>query len=173
MKDKLVAICLIVIMILNIADVLTDIQLEVPLWHILEEGIIVLLSGALALLIILDMYKRTKKLSILVNSLKESEQKVKNITKQFRDIRHQYFVAIQEQFDNWKLSESEKEIALLMLKGLNFQEIARIRNTKEKTARQQASSVYAKSGLEGRHELSAWFIEDLMSANMIDLSKSD
>ena len=71
MKDKLVAICLIVIMILNIADVLTDIQLEVPLWHILEEGIIVLLSGALALLIILDMYKRTKKLSILVNSLKK------------------------------------------------------------------------------------------------------
>jgi len=44
-----------------------------------------------------------------------------------------------------------------------MKEIAAVRNVKEKTVRSQATSIYAKSGYTGRHELSAHFIEDLMS----------
>jgi hypothetical protein len=36
-----------------------------------------------------------------------------------------------------------------------------VRKPKEATVRQQASSIYSKSLLDGRHEFSAWFIEDL------------
>lgn len=70
---------------------------------------------------------------------------------------------MQEQFSQWSLSPSEKEIALLIIKGLSMKEIAAARNVKEKTVRSQATSIYAKSGYTGRHELSAHFIEDLMS----------
>lgn len=38
------------------------------------------------------------------------------------------------------------EIAWLMLKGYSFKEIAALREVKEKTIRQQASSIYSKSG---------------------------
>jgi DNA-binding NarL/FixJ family response regulator len=44
-----------------------------------------------------------------------------------------------------------------------MREISEAREVKEKTIRQQATSVYAKSGCAGRHELVARFIEDLMS----------
>ena len=70
---------------------------------------------------------------------------------------------MRDQFAQWGLSPSESEIALLLIKGLSMKEIAEARQVKEKTIRQQATSVYAKSGYAGRHELVAHFIEDLMS----------
>ena len=70
---------------------------------------------------------------------------------------------IREQFAQWELSPSESEVALLLIKGLSMKEIAALREVKEKTVRQQATSIYAKAGHAGRHELVAHFIEDLMS----------
>lgn len=70
---------------------------------------------------------------------------------------------MRNQFVKWELSPSESEIALLLIKGLSMKEIAEARQVKEKTIRQQATSVYSKSGCAGRHELVAHFIEDLMS----------
>jgi DNA-binding CsgD family transcriptional regulator len=66
------------------------------------------------------------------------------------------------EFEEWGLSTSESEVALLLIKGLSMREISNAREVKEKTIRQQATSVYAKSGCAGRHELVARFIEDLM-----------
>ena len=68
-----------------------------------------------------------------------------------------------KQFKEWGLSPSEHDIALLLIKGLSMKEIAEARQVKEKTIRQQATAIYAKSGYTGRHELAAHFIEDLMS----------
>ena len=67
------------------------------------------------------------------------------------------------QFQEWGLSSSEAEVALLLIKGLSMKEIAEARNVKDKTVRTQAASIYAKTGHSGRHELAAYFIEDLMS----------
>lgn len=70
--------------------------------------------------------------------------------------------AIDDQFDRWSLSSAEREVALLLLKGLAHKEIASLRGTGEKTVRQQALVVYRKAGLSGRAELSAFFLEDLL-----------
>jgi DNA-binding CsgD family transcriptional regulator len=70
--------------------------------------------------------------------------------------------AIASQFERWGLSSAEREVALLLLKGLAHKEIADVRGTSEKTVRQQALSVYRKAGLAGRAELSAFFLEDLL-----------
>lgn len=69
---------------------------------------------------------------------------------------------IDEQFDLWHLTQAEKEVALFLVKGLSLKEIAGMRGTTEKTVRQQASGVYAKSGVESRAELAAFFLEDLL-----------
>jgi len=68
-----------------------------------------------------------------------------------------------DQFARWALSPSEVEVAILLIKGLSMKEIADVRDVKEKTVRHQSTSIYAKSGYAGRHELAAHFIEDLMS----------
>lgn len=71
--------------------------------------------------------------------------------------------AIDAQFERWQLTLAEREIALLMLKGLSHKEIAVVRNTQERTIRQQAQSIYGKANLSGRAALSAFFLEDLLS----------
>jgi DNA-binding CsgD family transcriptional regulator len=63
----------------------------------------------------------------------------------------------------WALSRSEQEIAWLILKGYSFTEIAALRSVQEKTVRQQATSIYAKSGCGSRNEFIAHFIEDLLT----------
>ena len=67
--------------------------------------------------------------------------------------------AIQEQFDDWSLTPAEADIAGLLLKGVSLREIAVLRHTSDATIRQQAQSVYRKSGLAGRRELAAYFLE--------------
>jgi len=71
-------------------------------------------------------------------------------------------LAIQHQFEEWKLTAAESEVALLLLKGLSLKEIAALRATSERTVREQARSVYRKADLGGRSALSAWFLEDLL-----------
>ncbi len=71
--------------------------------------------------------------------------------------------AIDRQFLTWQLTEAEREIGLLILKGLSLKEIAAVRVTSERTIRAQAQSIYAKAGLSGRAALSAFFLEDLLA----------
>ena len=70
--------------------------------------------------------------------------------------------AIQRQLADWGLTPAEQEIGLLLLKGFSHKEIARLRRTSEMTVRQQATAVYQKSGLGGRAELSAFFLDELL-----------
>ncbi|MFM5894707.1 MAG: tripartite tricarboxylate transporter substrate-binding protein [Novosphingobium sp.] len=69
--------------------------------------------------------------------------------------------AIARQMEAWGLSSAELEIGWMILKGLQFKEIAAARGTSERTVRQQAQAIYAKSGIPNRAEFSAHFLEDL------------
>jgi DNA-binding CsgD family transcriptional regulator len=70
--------------------------------------------------------------------------------------------AIDEQFRAWGLTPTEREVALLLLKGQSHKQIAYDTDRSERTVRQHAAAVYQKSGLGGRAELAAFFLEDLM-----------
>ena len=70
--------------------------------------------------------------------------------------------AIQAQFHRWGLTGAEQEVGLLLLKGLGHKDIARLRGTSERTAREQARAIYRKSGVTGRAALAAFFLEDLL-----------
>ena len=71
--------------------------------------------------------------------------------------------AIDRQFEHWGLSLAEREVGLLLLKGLALKELAEVRGTSERTVRQQAQAIYRKAGLGGRAELAAFFLEDLLA----------
>jgi DNA-binding CsgD family transcriptional regulator len=78
------------------------------------------------------------------------------------DVLQGFGAAIDRQFDRWGLTPAEREVALLQLKGLRHKEIAVMRQTSERTVRQQALSIYRKSGLTGRSDLAAFFLEDVL-----------
>ncbi len=164
MKDILIAALLGAIMVLNSLDVVTDIHLGVPRWHIIEESMIVLASGIGFVYLLWEMRRRSREMKVLSQSLFQADRQLQDITDSMRQARSNFSESIHQQFLDWNLTLSEQQVAMLLLKGLSFREIAVVRETREKTVRQQASSIYGKSGLDGRHAFSAWFLEDFLSA---------
>jgi len=69
-----------------------------------------------------------------------------------------------QQLRDWGITEAERDVAMLILKGLSHKEIATLRNTSDATVRQQAQSIYRKAGLPGKTAFSAYFLEDLLAA---------
>lgn len=67
-------------------------------------------------------------------------------------------------FDQWKLTPSEREVALLILKGINNESIARMRGTAPGTVRAQCTQIYAKAEVDGRAQLLSIFMEELIHA---------
>ncbi len=70
--------------------------------------------------------------------------------------------AMNDQFDAWELTPAEREVALLLLKGYSHKAVAKATDRSPQTVRQHATVVYRKSGLAGRAQLSAFFLEDLI-----------
>ena len=100
--------------------------------------------------------------------LKKSEKNVMDMQEE-RDnwkTRHEEIItgmhtAITRQLQNWGLSESEVTIALLLMRGFSHKQIAGLLDKSEKTVRNQSLSIYKKTGMTGRNELTAFFIEDI------------
>ncbi len=69
---------------------------------------------------------------------------------------------IEWQLNEWSLTPSEKEVAFLLLKGLSLKEISTVRGTAERTVRHHTLAIYAKAGVTGRAELSAFFLEEFL-----------
>ncbi len=70
---------------------------------------------------------------------------------------------MENQFRAWGMTAAEREVGLLILKGLNHKEIATLRGTAEATVRQQAQAIYRKAALPGKAAFSAFFLEDLFA----------
>ncbi len=76
------------------------------------------------------------------------------------------FHNIEQAFDQWRLTNSEREVAIMLIKGMSMAEIGAAREVKDKTIRQHATNIYAKAGYANRNELASHFIEDLLSTTV-------
>ena len=142
-------------------DIAADYRSGTERPHILIEGIIM----GLALGGLLFLWRQFRSLQHRAERLRVDLAAARREAKRFRDEAHEALrglsEAIDRQFTRWNLSPAEREIGLLLLKGLSHKEIGELRSTTETTIRQQALAVYRKSGLRNRAELSAFFLEDL------------
>ena len=68
-------------------------------------------------------------------------------------------------FADWHLTEAERDVAIMILKGLDNEAIAQVRNTAPGTVRAQATGIYAKSDTHGRAQFVSLFMEELMSGD--------
>lgn len=69
---------------------------------------------------------------------------------------------LNEKFDDWALTNAERDVALFSIKGLSVAEIATVRETSEGTVKAQSNAIYRKAGVSGRSQLLSLFIDDLM-----------
>jgi DNA-binding CsgD family transcriptional regulator len=143
-------------------DIVADYRSGAELGHVLLEATV--MAMALAGLVFMSLqfraiHLRAKQLS---RDLEAARREAQRFREEAHDALRGLGEAIDHQFTRWCLSPAEREIGLLLLKGLSHREIAAIRSTSETTIRQQALAVYRKSGLSSRTELSAFFLEDLL-----------
>ncbi|MEM7044733.1 MAG: LuxR C-terminal-related transcriptional regulator [Pseudomonadota bacterium] len=120
------------------------------------------LSVMMLAVFIHEFFAQRRALRDLRGQLNKARGRLAQIDTQSQQIANQYRAVMQKQFDAWQLTASEQDVVIGLLKGLSFREIAELRETREKTVRQQASSVYRKAGVASRNELAAWFFEDLL-----------
>jgi DNA-binding CsgD family transcriptional regulator len=69
---------------------------------------------------------------------------------------------MEERFTDWRLTPSERDVALFAIKGMSTSEIAALRNTSEGTVKAQTNAIYRKADVSGRPQLLSLFIDDLM-----------
>ena len=155
-------ILLIILSAMSIADLIVDHSEGVGLEHMAQEGALLLLCLIAVASLLLGFRRQSNRIKDLKRELETAAQEVAKASESLKDGRLAFAKVIAEQFEVWGLSKSESEIGFLVLKGFSLAEIASLRETKDKTVRQQASSVYKKAGVSGRHAFSAWFIEDYM-----------
>lgn len=74
---------------------------------------------------------------------------------------------LDEHFEAWGLTPSERDVALLTIKGLSNAEIAAARRTKEGTIKAQCNAIYSKAGVTGRPQLLSLFIEELLAERLV------
>lgn len=145
---------------------LIDLYLDDPAtWrslHVLVEAGIVVLSLGLALYLLREWWETEEALERKEEELDRHREERDRWRERARTFLQGLGREIDRQFDQWDLTPSEKEVALLLIKGYSHREIARKTGRSERTSRQHAGSVYEKADLAGRAELAAFFLQGLM-----------
>lgn len=143
-------------------DVAADYRSGTEVGHLLTEGLVMALALTGAVALWLQLWKARQHARQLIVDLAVARREAERFREEAREALRGLGEAIDRQFVRWELTPAEREVGLLLLKGLSHKEVAAARSTSETTIRQQALSVYRKSGLRNRSELSAFFLEDLL-----------
>ncbi len=151
-----------IVVITSGVDLLADFSQGVDTAHIVKEALTVGISIVAIAWLLLGLHQQRLEIRSLRRELDAADNTKTSPKKYVLEARKKLGDVIKQQFSEWMLTDSEIEVGWLLLKGLSLKEIAIVRNTQEKTVRQQASSIYKKSGVNGRHTFSAWFIEDIL-----------
>lgn len=164
------ATVLALIALLATVDLLVDLRDGVTAWHFLAEAVAAATACFGAFYLLRGAWELRRRLDVQARDFSTFRQQAEVWRAESRNYVEGLSLAIARQLDQWQLSDAEKEVAFLLLKGLSLKDIAAARRTTEKTARVQSSAVYAKSGLSGRSELSAFFLEDLLPPTAVSAS---
>jgi len=94
------------------------------------------------------------------------------LSDQVRAASGEFTKLMDDQFANWGLTASERDVAILSIKGLSVAEIAEARGSAEGTIKAHSAAVYRKAGVTGRLQLLSLFVDELVEAPMIDAESS-
>lgn len=102
--------------------------------------------------------------------LRETLLRQRRMQDQLKAASGAFWDVLEEHFDRWGLTPSERDVAILAVKGLTIAEMAALRQTKDGTIKAQCNAVYRKAGVSGRPQLLSLFIEELMADPLVPQS---
>lgn len=159
-RSTIIAFCSIFTLV--VMDLGWDYAKGLTWFHIGAELAVLLIAAVASAQLFRLLLREHSAMRQLKSDLAAAREESQHWRRQSRELVAGLGAAITEQFHEWRLSEAEREIGLLLLKGLSLRDIAELRQTSERTVREQARSLYRKAGINGRASLSAYFLEDLL-----------
>jgi DNA-binding CsgD family transcriptional regulator len=165
-SDPGLAVSLFVVLVaFSVGDIATDLAQGASWRHLVfESGVIAFSVFGMALFL-----ARNRQTTRALLEERRKRRLLEGETSELRSANHRlsgdFADAVESQLKAWHLSAAENDVAIFLLKGMTLSEIADLRKTSEKTIKQQCSSIYAKSGLAGRAELSAFFLVEILNRN--------
>lgn len=154
------------LLVLLVLDIHADYTYGIPFQHMILE--IFLFFGCLVGFsyfsdLALKRYKQQgQKLITLTRDLESKNGQIQSLNNKVKSYREEFRADIESCFKNWGFTKAEADVANLLLKGLSIKEISEVRSSNEQTVRSQCSSVYKKSKMENRSQLSSYFLDDLV-----------
>ena len=161
-KETILILIFSIVVVASGADLVADLSHGADTEHIVKETIVVSISTIGLAWLLWGLHQQRLEIRSLQQELDTANSPQAPPKKYVLEARKKLGNVVTQQFSEWMLTGSEIEVGWLLLKGLSLKEIAMVRSTQEKTVRQQASSIYKKAGVSGRHAFSAWFIEDIL-----------
>lgn len=107
------------------------------------------------------LYQNVTQQEKMAKTLHQVKQQLHSSNQRLQQGKEAFRKTIDWQLNEWQFTQAQKEIAILLLRGLTVKEIADQRHVQEKTIRNHLSAIYDKSGLPGRHVFCSWFLEGL------------
>lgn len=154
------------ILLLAAFDIWFDFQHGIPFRYLIFEGLVFFLALVgfnFFLQRFLDGSKQQKvRLSSLQKEVDRKDQQLGDLSKKLKSFKEAFAEDVENTFREWEFTKAETQVAGLLLKGLSIKEIATIRNANENTVRSQCTSIYRKSKLANRSQLSSYFFDDLI-----------
>ncbi len=120
-----------------------------------DEVIHLVFEGGAVVALFFGMVSLYKYTSFLKNQNIKSQMQLSALKVDFDEY-------VRSQFAKWELTVAEKDVALLLLRGLNTSDIADLRSVTVGTIKVQAHNVFGKSGVSSRVEFMALFMDEFI-----------
>jgi len=140
-------------------DLLSDYGSGISVLHLAVELAVMAVSGAGVAYLVLRLREARTTVASLTEHVEAARQEAERWREETADLLAGLATAFTRQFDRWSLTDAERYVAIGLLRGRSHKEIARERQTSERTVRQQARMIYQKAGVGGRSELAAFFLD--------------
>lgn len=106
-------------------------------------------------------------LAFTANELRQILTRQTQLEDQIKVASGAFSEVLETRFHTWSLTEAERQVAILSIKGFSIAEMAELRETKQGTIKAQCASVYRKAEVAGRLQLLSVFLDDLMADDLV------
>ncbi|WP_170600894.1 helix-turn-helix transcriptional regulator [Ruegeria arenilitoris] len=132
-------------------DAILDLDGSEPLSHLVLESLVATVLCLGVLFFMLELRRLLARMDQAKQGLRAAQGEMSAVIDTF--------------FTRWGLTSAEREVGLLILKGVDNENIARIRGRAVGTVRAQSASIYGKAGVDGRAQLISVFMEELLATD--------
>jgi DNA-binding CsgD family transcriptional regulator len=156
----------VLIMVFSIVDFFYEYQAHGFILLEALEIVLIVTAGCL-LIAIWFLFVRTHRKNLELNGVQKKD--FIEFREEHTEILDEMRSAVQTQFSRWRFTKSEAAVARLLLLGLSIRAIAGTLGKSPRTVQNQAVAAYAKAGMEGRADLTAFFLRQIVSPDEEDI----